>query len=287
MKNNRLLSWHTSKPGQIQCAIDLSQLFLTSHELDSFKLKWPVFLNSDGNHPKIFKLDKEKHILIYHSEHLIPTKTDSRPPILFVFGNPAGQSVVNHMFFYSGKDGKEHRFWKNIMLKSGILNLPVNPDMSVKKRNRQRKQYFFELEYDSPFRIGLCVFISLPSPSSPRIMGSSYENFSGVAGIQKLIGSRAMRRLEAAERERVLQSAKEFLSSDGTVVTFQKNAWDGLRAFENNQYSLKLAKTGKLKGSLIGFPKTALLGVPPTRLIGPCHETLKQLLKEKYPDIPF
>ena len=47
------------------------------------------------------------------------------------------------------------------------------------------------LDYESPFRIGLCVFISMPSGSSGA--------FSWIAGFQKLIGAKAMRRLELEE----------------------------------------------------------------------------------------
>ena len=132
------------------------------------------------------------------------------------------------------------------------------------------------MKYKTPFRIGLCVFISMPSGPS--------KDYSGVSGIQKLIGAKAMRELEKEERKRVLECAKEFLSPDGAVIAFQKNAWNGLRSENDPKYDIKLARSGELKGTFIGDSKIPLFCVPPTRLVGPCREVLRQLLAEKYPD---
>lgn len=269
--NKKILTYRQTTPGQIKCTINLSQLFLTNHEFDSFTRKWPLFLDSDPYNQKIYKLNQNK--LIYKSEQLVPTKTDNKPPILLVFGNPATLSVVNGMFFSSKEDGKEGRFWKSIMRASGILDLPFDPYLSYKKLNSQRKRHLLKLDYDSPFRIGLCVFISMPSAPS--------KDYSGVAGIHKLIGAKAMRRLEVAERKRVLECVRKFLSSDGAVVAFQKNAWNGLCSENDPKYDIKLARSGKLKGTLIGHSKIPLFCVPPTRLAGPCRSILKKVLKDR------
>lgn len=276
MENNKkILTYHHTKPGQIKCTIDLPKLFQTSQELDSFTRKWPLFLKSDEYNPKIYKFNKEKQTLTYQSEQLIPNKIDDRIPLLLVLGNPASHSVENGMFFSFERQGKEHRFWK-IMRTSGVLDLPVDTHKPVKELNNKRKQQLLELEYDSPFRVGLCVFISMPSAPS--------KGYSGVAGIQKLIGAKAMRRLELEERKRVLECAKEFLSPDGAVFAFQKNAWNGLRSENDPKYDIKLARSGKLKGTHIENSKLPLFCVPPTRLAGPCRKILRQLLREKYPD---
>jgi len=279
--NKKILTYRQTNPGQIKCTIDLSKL-VPSQELDSFKrkfkLKWGQFLESDEEYnPKIYKFNEKKQTLTYKSEQLIPTKTDSRPPILLVFGNPAGHSVVNGMFFSSKEDGKENRFWKSIMRVSGILDLSFDPHLSFKKLNSQRKRHLLKLDYDSPFRIGLCVFISMPSAPS--------KDYSGVAGIQKLLGTKAMRRLEVAERKRVLECSRKFLSPDGAVVAFQKNAWNGLCSENDPKYGIKLARSGKLKGTLIGHSKIPSFCVPPTRYARPCREILRQLLAEKYPGL--
>ncbi|MBL7180238.1 MAG: hypothetical protein ISS65_08525 [Desulfobacterales bacterium] len=253
-----------------------TKLFQTSQELDSFKLKWPLFLKSAVKYnPKIYQFNDKKQTLAYDSEQLVPTKTGNRPPILLVLGNPASHSVEAGMFFSFERQEKEHRFWK-IMRDSGVLDLPVEPHLSIKEQNNQRKQRLLELNYKPPFRVGLCVFISMPSAPS--------KDYSGVAGIQKLIGAKAMRRLEAAERERVLECAKEFLSPDGAVVAFQKNAWNGLCSENDPRYDRNLARSGKLKGAFIGNPNIPIFCVPPTRYARPCRKILRQILTEKYPD---
>jgi len=276
MENNKkILTYHHTKPGQIKCTIDLSKLFQTSQEFDSFTSKWPLFLESDKEYnPKIYKFNEKKQTLTYESEQLVPTKTDKRPPILLVFGNPASHSVVNGVFFSFEGQKKEHRFWE-IVRSAGVLDLPIESHLSLKEQNNQRKQRLLELDYETPFRVGLCVFISMPSAPS--------KDYSGVVGIQKLIGTKAMRALEKEERKRVIQCVREFLTPDGSVITFQKNAWDGLRSENDPMYEIKLTQSGKIKGSFIGNPKIPLFCVPPTRLVGPCREILGQLLKEKYP----
>jgi len=135
------------------------------------------------------------------------------------------------------------------------------------------------LRYDSPFRIGLCVFISMPSaPSGP---------WSGIAGVQKLIGAKAMKELEKEESQRVIECAKKFLGSNGVAVAFQKNAWNGLKSDKDISYSIDDARNGKLKGTLKDAPNIPLLGVPPTRLSGPCSGMLRQLLEEQgYKSLP-
>jgi len=143
--------------------------------------------------------------------------------------------------------------------------------------NALRKKQLLELDYETPFRIGLSVFISMPSaPSGP---------WGGVEmGIQKLVGVNALRRLEAEESKRITKCAKAFIGDDphGKVVTFQKNAWDGLRSENDPKYDIKLARAGELKGTLIGNSKIPLFCVPPTRLAGPCRKILRQFLTEKY-----
>jgi len=110
--------------------------------------------------------------------------------------------------------------------------------------------------------------------------------WSGIAGVQKLIGAKAMRELEKEETIRVIECAKKFLSPKGVAVAFQKNAWNALRSDKDPEYKITLAKEGKLKGRLKGMTNIPLLGVPPTRLSGPCSENLRQLLEEKGYNLP-
>jgi hypothetical protein len=269
MKNN-LLTWKKTKGCTIDCEIDLGVMFEGKDERERFDGKWKEFIASDPDNKKVFW--KRSNKLIYRSEQLIPTKKDERPPLFLIFGNPATHSVEKGMFFSSKSKGKGNRFWKLILNSAGVLNLPFDPRQSVEKLNAQRRQSLFNLKYDSPFRISLGVFISIPSAPSGK--------WGGVTGIQKLIGTKALRRLEAAERDRVMECSKKFLTPNGAVITFQKNAWNGLRSNVDLPYNIDLAKAGKLQGKLRDNPDIPIFGIPPTRLTGPCRNVLHQVLLE-------
>jgi len=177
------------------------------------------------------------------------------------------------MFFSSTDDGKENRFWKHLLKPAGVLDLVFVEGLSTKDRNKLRLECMLALNYDTPFRIGLCVYWSM--------LSSAGGPWSGVAGIRKLIGKRALERLERFERERIMEVITGFLEPGGDVVTFQKDAWNGLRSFYDPEYSIDLAKASKLRGTLHGLPHIPLLGVPPTRLVGPASTILRNALTEE------
>ena len=260
----------TRIPIRLECRLNLNKLFPTSDERDRFDAKWFDFLDSDPWNCHVYYLKGD--FLVYRTEQLIPTKRDRKPPLLLIFGNPATHSVEAGMFFAFKDDGKENRFWKNLLRPAGILDMATEDGPSA-VLNQRRMKRMLELDYASPFRIGLCVFISMPSAAGGP--------WSGVAGIRKLLGSKAMSRLESAERDRIIRYARKFLEPGGVAVAFQKNAWERLRSEGDPPYSIDLAKGGELKGSLAGIADVPLLGVPPTRLIGPCREVLRQLLLEE------
>ena len=58
-----------------------------------------------------------------------------------------------------------------------------------------------------------------------------------MAGVQKLIGVSALRKLEQEESVRVFKLAAKFINSKGAVIAFQKNAWNSLRSKNNSEYS--------------------------------------------------
>ncbi len=187
-----------------------------------------------------------------------------------MLGNPASHSVKEGMFFSFEGDKKEHRFWKDILAKAGVLKLSYDSNLSVTELNELRKKQLLEFNYETPFQIGLCVFISMPSaPRGP---------WSGIAGVQKLIGAKAMKEIEKEESLRVVECAKKFLSPNGIAVAFQKNAWNGLKSDKDISYSIEDAKKGKLIGMLKDMPSIPLFGVPPTRLSIPCSRVLRRLL---------
>jgi hypothetical protein len=256
-----------------RCTIDLSRLFLAPKDRKEFESRFEKFQHVTNN--KEIKIFKDK--LIYDSEQLIPTKKDCRPPVLFVLGNPATHSIERGMFFTSeGKNGKEHRFWKNILPKAGIGDLCFE-DLLEDERNIKRRNALLELDYQSPYRIGLCVFISFPSNASRNFKNESGD-CSGIQGIKRLFGSKAFNELVKHERRRVMTVIREFVTRDGGVFTFQSDAWNELRSEKDSGYSISEAKAKRLKGTVAEIPEIRLFGIPPTRLSGPAGETLKKFL---------
>ncbi len=267
-KHQKLLSWYKAKGCTLNCEINLDRLFETVKERERFDAKWKDFIDSHPDNKKVYKIND--NILSYKSEQLIPTKTNQRPPLLLVLGNPATHSVESGMFFSFKNNKKEQRFWSSILKPAGVLDLPFEPGLSIEKLNKQRRDVLFNLKYDSPYCIGLSVIISMPSaPGGP---------WGGVAGVQKLIGAKAIKHLEKEETKRVLECAKKFVTPKGVVIAFQKNAWNNLCSKNDSGYELKLARAGKLKGHLKGKPAIPLFCVPPTRLSGPCSRVLEELV---------
>jgi len=248
--------------------MDLDRLFETVKERERFDVKWKDFIASNPDNKKVYK--KNGNILSYKSEQLIPKKIDKHPPLLLVLGNPATHSVESGMFFSFEGNEKDHRFWSKILKPAGVLDLPFDPGLSIEKLNKQRRDALFNLKYKSPFRIGLSVIISMPSAPGPP--------WGGVAGVQKLIGVKAIKRLEQEETKRVLECAKKFATPKGAVITFQKNAWNCLKSKHDPNYDVELARKGELKGAFKGDPEIPIFCVPPTRLSGPCSRVLKGLL---------
>ena len=263
-----ILTYKSPDPVRMDCAVNFNELLPTESERKSFDRKWRDFIASDDANKSIYQ--RKGNRLLYKSEQLIPSKKDSRPALLLVFGNPASHSVQSGMFFSFKDNGKENRFWKNILKPSGIVDFPFDPAQSMEELNIERRDRLLDLDYDAPFRIGLCVIFSMPSAPGGK--------WGGVAGVQKLIGAKAMRRLEEAETERVLQCSKRFLPTGGIVVSFQKNAWNSLKSDEDPVYDINLAKAGKLMGRLKNCSGVSLFGVPPTRLLGPCRDVLREVL---------
>ncbi len=116
-----ILSYQQKTPVKLLCEIDLKKLLLAPKERDRFDKNWKGFLESDQCNKEIFELKGDR--LKYQSEQLIPSKSDDRPPLLLILGNPASHSVKAGMFFALERGKKEHRFWKYILEKSGVLKL--------------------------------------------------------------------------------------------------------------------------------------------------------------------
>jgi hypothetical protein len=264
-----LLRCVEKSPGRLECTLDLSGLYPSRSEFVEFKNRYDKFLRSDKWTQAVYKVKGNR--LIYQSEQLIPSKRDGRPPLLLVFGNPASHSVKAGCFF-AFKDGRENRFWKFLLAGAGVLRFDSEKGISEEEQNSMRARQILSLEYESPFRIGLCVYFSMPS--------SAGGSWSGVAGLRRLLGGEAWKRVHELERGRILNIARKFIKGDGIVVTFQKDAWEGLRSMDNPAYNLTKAREGKLRGSLHGMEGVRLACVPPTRLLGPSRDMLRRTLLE-------
>lgn len=124
MITSRVLTYSQPKPGALKCTLDLSILYPTDQERSKFKSRFAEFVKSEPYCSQVYSLEADK--LIFLSEQLIPKKSDSRIPLLMVFGNPTPRSVREGMFFSFEGDNKEHRFWKHIMEKSGIIDFRLD-----------------------------------------------------------------------------------------------------------------------------------------------------------------
>jgi hypothetical protein len=177
----------------------------------------------------IFSLQGD--VLNYRSEVFVPDKTDNRPPLLLLLGNPASHSVAAGMCFAFEKGGQEHRFWR-ILDKTGILTfleqLPESADPNEK--NELKRKALKELEYLSPFRIGIAVFYSMPSTASDR-------KWAGISGIRKLLGAKAFGILSLEEEHRIGMLISKFIGSPGGIITFQKEAYNKMRSLDTPGYS--------------------------------------------------
>jgi hypothetical protein len=273
---SKLLKYYQDNHGQLICKIDINDLFASGKEKKVFFNKKDFFLNSDENNKMIYKINDD--CIEYRSEELIPKMIDDRPVLLFVLGNPASHSINSEMFFSFEANNKEHRFWKKIIRESGIkLSLSdicssSSQKMSLEEQNTIRKKKILQLDYDSPFRIGLSVFHSMPSGASGK--------WSGVAGIHKLLGIQALRRLEQEEKKRALETIETFITGKGAVVVFQKNAWENLKSDGDPDYEKKVVDREGLRGTVCNR-NIDLICLPPTRLSGPCSAILASLT-EKY-----
>jgi len=218
------------EPGIQRVLINTNELYSNPEEHHKFEGRLQEFLKVDTSSQVI---EYNDGIVSYLTESVIPIKQDSRPPLILLFGNPAPDSVRRRCFFASVKGKREHRFWA-IIDKAGIISFKNTID----DINKFRTKSLFELDYESPFRIGLAVFYSMPS-------SASLPKWSGVAGLKRLFRVRAFRTITTCEKERVERIIKEFIGdgSRGAVIAFQKDAYLGVKS--NDTQERVVSKEGK------------------------------------------
>lgn len=263
---NNLLTFHDLRPGIQEFSLNTGKLYPSQKERDEFEERLSSFLKSDDIHSKIFR--REGEFLTYRSECIIPEKRDSRTPLLLVFGNPASHSVDSEMFFSFEGNKREHRLW-NVLREAGFLSFTPDKSelksistMDLEERNQLRKKQLYNLGYDSPFRLGLAVFYSMPTPASSSQKGSKW---GGVTGLYRLFRKKALLRIGECERDRVEGLIREFVSPKGAVIAFQKDAYLGIKSLASPDYKLTEAKEGKLIGNCQCLPSVRLYCSPPTR----------------------
>ncbi|PIO04519.1 hypothetical protein COT48_00005 [Candidatus Woesearchaeota archaeon CG08_land_8_20_14_0_20_47_9] len=241
-----ILTFRKIKQGTYECELNLNALYKDETELEKFNKKWIAFLNSDHWNKKVFKRDG--NTIKYSHKSWVPEKNDNRIPILIVAGNPAPQSTSEDVYYAFETNGSEHRFWK-ILRKLGFIDLPF--DLKLMKST------FFDLDYVSPFRIGIDVTFTFPSSASA-------QSWSGVQGLQKLFGVKALEKIFLSEKVRIQKLVTGFFKDNiVTIIAVQKDAYN---MFAKNTYSLNKAVIGKLSSIYdLEGRDFRIYGAPPTR----------------------
>ncbi len=260
MYHGDLLEHKDVGKGKLEVTLDLAMLYGQDEERQKFENRYAQFSELKEN-AGIVKEKSEDH-LVYYSEQIIPQKSDDRPSVLLVFGNPASHSVASGLFFaYQGKNKEqEHRLWVALR-RSGILEFQAeHMGSNNSERSELRKEALLKLTYSTPFRIGLVVYYSMPSPASEKSWG-------GVSGLQKLFGREALKDIRGAEKIYINQLIRTFIKEEGAVVAFQKDAWNGIKARNDRCYSRADMLHGYLTGECDCCEGVRLYCAPATRTI--------------------
>lgn len=260
MLYGNILSISNQSLGIDKGILDLAHLYPEPHDRERFETRWDHFLSSDPSLREVIWREGSDQ-LCFLTESLVPSALDERPPVLLVVGNPAPHSVLNGLpFSYEGNQ-RDHRFWVALR-ETGFLRFGSESQQvkSWQERNEARKEALFSLRYDSPFPLGIVVYFSMPSPAAA-------PGWAGVAGLRRLLGARALRVIAAAEQERLRQIAKDFHHGAGTVIAFQRDAYEALRLPTDTPYSVRTASMGLLEARCKFDPDVLLLGGTPTRLM--------------------
>jgi hypothetical protein len=241
-----------------ECELDLAKLFPDKKERLRFDGKLQSFLASDPTNSEIYFLKRDA--LRYYTESFISNNNDGRPPLLLLLGNPASHSTAAGMCFAFEGSRREHRFWKALRETELLDFLPeqIDPNHNYRELNNLRKQALLNLDYISPFRVGIAVFYSMPSPASD-------QKWSGVNGLRRLLGQRALNIIAAEEEKRIARILDVFMKQAGGIIVFQRDAYNNLISQDSLPYSLNLALQGSLIGKYKRDSRIPLVGSPPTR----------------------
>jgi hypothetical protein len=240
--------------GNYECTLDLNGIY-TNEELKDFNGRWEQFIVSDEAISSLIK--RNGNTFIYPHKSWIPSKKDKRPSILMLFGNSALHSLKDDIYFSYEGGGAEHRVWK-VLRELDYIEIDSNP--------KTIKQDFFNLRYESPFRLGLEVIYTFPTPASKP------QEWATEGGLEKLFRKKVMRIMFESEKARVLPLIRGFVKDGGAVIALQKDAYN---AVAQNSYRLKQAFGFELKSLLDNSIK--IYGTPPTRFL--YSKKMKEILR--------
>jgi hypothetical protein len=253
-----MLTYNDRTFGIQEFELNLLKLYPVFHERQAFRSRFAEFLKSDSSNESIFSLQGDS--LKYRSEVFVSDKIDDRPPLLLLAGNPASHSVAEGICFAFERDGQEHRFWR-MLDETGILTFLDQPPVSEDPKEiiEFKRNALLELEYQSPFRVGIAVFYSFPS-------AASVIKWSGVSGVNKLFRAKAFDIISRQEEDRIDRLITRFIGPTGGIITFQKDAYNRVRSSDAPVYSKEWANQGLLRGKYKLGQNIFLAGAPPTRL---------------------
>jgi hypothetical protein len=241
--------------------IRLTRLYADPRDRERFEDRWPRFLSSEAMLAQVvWRLEADQ--VCFLTESLLPTATDSRRPVLLIVGNPAPHSVLSGLPFSFEASHRQHRFWVALAA-AGLLTFDESRvgGRSWSERNRERKDALYALRYDSPFRLGIAVYFSMPSPAAAA-------PWAGVAGLRRLFGTKALDMIARAEEERLAQAIRDFNGGAGAVIALQRDAYEGLRRHGDPAYSARSLRQNVMLEARCKFdPRIPLICGPPTRLI--------------------
>ncbi len=239
------------EPGIQKMALSADELYPNYKERSRFEGRLSEFIEVN-NISKI--IEYRKGVLSYFTESVIPTKKDSRPPLLLIFGNPAPDSIINKCFFAGEKGRDQHRFW-TALANAGIFSF----ETACNDINVARTKALFNLEYKSRFRIGLAVFYSLPSPPS--------DKWNGVDGLRSIFGTRALEEIALYETKRVKSIIHEFIGDNpqGAVIAFQKDAFLGVKDYKSQERLVAEQGKQRVVEARCSCDDVRLFRMPPTR----------------------
>jgi hypothetical protein len=270
LTNWGLLNFKDKEEGIQEVILNVKKLM--EDRFEDFSRNFPNFRRSDSSDmSQICRMEGD--FLVYETESIHPKERKTgRTPLLLLFGNPAPHSIKNRMFFSYERNGKEHRFWK-VLSESEIFRLDEQID-DINERNRLKKKKLLEANYDPPFQIYLDVFYSMPSPATGK--------WSGVAGLKRLFGTKALKKITELERQRIRDAVSRYICPNGLILAFQKDAYVKIKSENSPDYDIarKQAMEGNTQARCQFDNRIKLYCMAPTRLMYKNHEALHKLKKE-------